>query len=187
VSTVRRVPGFTLVEVLIALTLLAGSLLVVAQLLSVAARAGDASRETTVATTLAAQKVEQLRSLARGMSPDGTSVDDVESDVAEWPNRPSGGAGLAVSPPGTLADNTPGYVDYLDEAGRWVGSGGSPPGRAVFARRWSIEPAAAALPGALVLRVAVWRRARPWAVSRGGGSGWLPVTQLDVARTRRAD
>jgi prepilin-type N-terminal cleavage/methylation domain-containing protein len=186
VSAVRR-SGFTLIELLVALTLLAGSLLVVAQLLAVAARAGDASRETTVATTAAAQKVEQLCALARGMAPDGTSVDDVESDVAEWPNRPSGGAGLAVSPPGALADNTPGYVDYLDDAGRWVGSGGSPPGRAVFARRWSVEPAALSSPATLVLRVAVWRRAPPWAPSRHGGAGWLPVTQLETARTRRAE
>jgi prepilin-type N-terminal cleavage/methylation domain-containing protein len=183
----RPAPGFTLVEVLVALTLLSGVLLVVAQLSVVAGRAGEASKETGMATTLAAQKIEQLRALAWGMAGDGAAVDDFESAVAEWPDRPSGGHGLGFSPPGTLDDNTPGYVDYLDAAGEWVGAGASPPGAAVFARRWSIEPAGPSAPSTLVLRVAVWRRAPAWAIARAGAVAWRPVVQLNSAKARRAE
>jgi hypothetical protein len=173
--------------VLLALALLTGSLLVVSQLMLVAARAGDASKATTVATTLAAQKLEQLRSLAWGTSSDGTPVEDRESDVAEWPDRPTGGSGLALSPPGTLNENTAGYVDFLDASGRWVGSGRSTPGPAVFARRWSIEPAGPSSPATLVLHVAVWRRAPAWSIARPGAPAWLPVVQLDAAKARRGE
>ena len=37
------------------------------------------------------------------------------------------GPGLSASPAGTLATNTPRYVDYLDDAGRWVGNDTTPP------------------------------------------------------------
>lgn len=183
----RHSPGFTLIEVLVALTLLSGSLLAVARLAGVAGRAAEASKETGVATTLAAQKIEQLRGLAWGMASDGTAVADLESNVAEWPERPSGGPGLEYSPPGTLAANTPGYVDYLDASGGWIGSGASPPGPAVFARRWSIEPAGPSAPATLVLRVAVWRRAPAWATTGSGGVVWRQVVQLDSAKARRAE
>jgi prepilin-type N-terminal cleavage/methylation domain-containing protein len=185
--TPRRASGFTLLEVLIALTLLTGSLLVVAQLMVVAVRAGEASKETSMATALAAQKIEQLRSLAWGMAPDGATADDVECDVAFWPDRPSGGPGLALSPPDSLSDNTPGYVDYLDSAGRWIGSGSSPPGPAAFVRRWSIEPAGPSSPATLVLRVVVWRRAPSWTAVGTGAPGWLPTLQLNGAKARRGE
>jgi prepilin-type N-terminal cleavage/methylation domain-containing protein len=179
--------GFTLIEVMMALTLLTASLLVVAQLMVVAARAGDVSRETTMATALAAQKIEQLRALAWGMAPDDAPSDDFECDVAFWPDRPSGGSGLALSPPGTLTDNITGYVDYLDATGAWVGAGTSPPGPAAFVRRWSIEVAGFSSPATLLLRVAVLRRAPPWAAARSGAPGWLPVIQVDAAKARRGE
>jgi prepilin-type N-terminal cleavage/methylation domain-containing protein len=181
----RQPPGFTLVEVLVALTLLAASLLVVAQLMVVAARAGDASREASLATALAAQKIDQLRTLAWGVEPDGTLRTDLESDVAYWPARPSGGAGLSLSPPGSLAADTAGYVDYLDANGRWVGAGVLPPGPAVFARRWAVEAAHPACPATLILRAAVWRRTPAWAVAFAGAPAWVPMLELASAKARR--
>jgi len=178
--------GFTLLEVLVALCLLAASLIVVAQLMVVAARASDASRDTAVATALAAQKIEQLRALSWGMAADGTNADDLESDVAAWPDRPAGGTGLALSPPGSLDGDTAGHADYLDAAGRWLGSGTSPPGTTVFVRRWAIEPSGPSSPDTLVLRVGVWRRAPAWA-ARDGTRAWLPVIRLDTAKTRRGE
>ncbi len=175
--------GFTLVEVMVALAILAGSLFVVAQLMVVASRAADASRETTTATALAAQKIEQLRALAWGMAPDGTGIEDLQSDVASWPGRPSGGPGLSLSSPGTLAENTAGYVDFLDADGRWIGSGESPPGAAAFLRRWSVTAADSCAPSGRVLRVAVWRRMP----SRAGGAAWTPVVQLEAVRVRRGE
>ena len=116
VSTARR-SGFTLLEVMVALALLTGALLAVAQLLVVAARAAVLSRDVTTATCLAGQKMEQLRGLAWGFDIDGGTSDDADSDVAGWPDAVTGGTGLSRSPPGSLGSNVAGFVDYLDEAG----------------------------------------------------------------------
>ena len=105
-----------------ALALLGGGLLLTAQLLVTAAGAGDRSKDTSVATALASQKLEQLRSLAWGITTDGADLSDLQSDVARWPVG-SGGTGLAPSPPGTLQNDTAGYVDYLDAGGRWLAAG----------------------------------------------------------------
>jgi prepilin-type N-terminal cleavage/methylation domain-containing protein len=179
--------GFTLLEVLMALALLTGVLLVVAHLLVIAARAADSSRDATVATGLAAQKLEQLRALARGVASGGTDVDDLQGDVAAWPGQPTGGTGLTPSPPGTLFVDTAGFVDYLDVTGQWVGSGGSPPAAAAFARRWSIDPANPAAPTCLVLRVGVWRRPRAWSLVLPAPATWQPLIQLETAKARRGE
>ena len=39
-----------------------------------------------------------------------------------------------------LAANVDGYSDFLDAAGRLLGSGPAPPTGSVFLRRWSITP-----------------------------------------------
>jgi hypothetical protein len=59
-----------------------------------------------------------------------------------------------VSPPDTLDRNVPGYVDFLDAAGRWVGSGATKPAAAVFVRRWNVA-AVGGDPDTLVLRAVV--------------------------------
>ncbi len=176
--------GFTLLEVLIALTLLTGSLLVAFQVMGVAAKATESARATTLGTTLASQKIEQLRALGWGMASDGTPAEDFDSDAARWPVGSTGGNGLAPSAPGTLATDTPGYVDYLDVRGQWIGAGGSPPGPAAFTRRWSVEPGGAAFPATLLLRVVVLRRG---AATRGGGANWVPIAELDAAKARRGE
>jgi prepilin-type N-terminal cleavage/methylation domain-containing protein len=180
----RSHAGFTLIEVLVSLALLTGSLLVLAQVMVAAARAADAARATTVATALAAQKIEQLRALAWGIDPDGSVSEDFECDVPRWPERPAGGSGLTPSPPEALDADTPGYVDYLDAQGRWAGEGSPPPGSAAFVRRWSIEAGEAAWPATLVLRVGIWKRSAP---TRHGAVGWTPVMRLDTAKSRRAE
>jgi type II secretory pathway pseudopilin PulG len=58
--TIRANSGSTLIEVLIATLVLVSGLLAMAQLFLLAAATNAAARETTVAATLAAQKVEQL-------------------------------------------------------------------------------------------------------------------------------
>ena len=60
-------------------------------------------------------------------------------------------------PPGadTLGANTPPYVDYLDDAGRWVGHDADPPESAVFIRRWAVSPLPADPERTLVLQVLV--------------------------------
>jgi prepilin-type N-terminal cleavage/methylation domain-containing protein len=164
---VRR-SGFTLLEVMVALLIFAGTFLVVAQLLAVATRAGDQSRSMSIAATLAAQKVEQLRALAWGYDVDGTPLDE-----------------LGPSPPGSLGADTAGFVDYLDDSGLQVGSDPPAPAPAAFARRWSVEAdGAVAPPAALTLRVAVFRR-RVLSAGAVGAPAWIEVTRIVTARARR--
>jgi len=60
--TCRGNEGATLIEVLVAMLVLVSGVLAIAQLFLVAAASNAAARDTTVAATLAAQKVEQLLS-----------------------------------------------------------------------------------------------------------------------------
>jgi prepilin-type N-terminal cleavage/methylation domain-containing protein len=82
-----RDAGFSLVEVLIATALLAASLAALADLFTISVKNNIAARHGTVATALAAQKIEQLR------------VD---------PN-------LAPSPSDALHVDAVRYVDFVDQ------------------------------------------------------------------------
>jgi prepilin-type N-terminal cleavage/methylation domain-containing protein len=161
--------GFTLLEVVVALLLLTGTFLAVAQLLVLAGRAADHSRTTSIAATLASQKLEQLREVAYGFDEGGA---------------PFGGP--ALSPAGSLTADTAGFVDYQDESGSHVAGGPPPPARAMFARRWSVQSAdGAASPDVLVLRVVVLRQRLASAGGAGGGRVWAEVTRVVSARARR--
>jgi prepilin-type N-terminal cleavage/methylation domain-containing protein len=134
--------GFTLIEVLVALSLLMVMLLGVVCLFSVAIDAGRVARDRTIGLVLAAGKMEQLRSLEWRFELDASGLPsprtDLVTDVSVDPMRP-GGTGLSESPSGTLDRDTPPYVDYFDRHGQWAGGGGSPPGSAAYVRRWSIH------------------------------------------------
>ena len=161
--------GFTLLEVMVALGLLVGGFFAIAQLLIVAARAAQLSRATTVAASVAAQKLEQLRSLAWGYAVDGAPVD-----------------GLMPSPPGALHADTAGFVDYLNNAGVAVGSGLSPPARAMFTRRWSVEEDDGTVPPlTMMLRVVVLRRVASSAGSSTGAASWIETIRIVGVRARR--
>jgi len=147
--------GFSLLETLIALAILASGLVGVASLSAVAARASQDARRVTVAVTLASQKMEQLRALALGYDVLGLPSTDTTSDPSSVPTRPAGGSGLLPSPGGTLASNTPGYVDYLDVEGRWVGTGSTMARGTAYVRRWSIGPLPSNPGDAVVFRVVV--------------------------------
>lgn len=82
--------GFTLVEVLVASTLLMMVWLATARIVAASAAANAGARGLTQATMLAVEKMEQLRALP---------IDD---------------PALARSPPGTLATNVEGYHDQPD-------------------------------------------------------------------------
>jgi hypothetical protein len=139
---------------------------------------------------LAAAKMDQLRSLAWTYDRPAAGVpavprSDRTSDLSH-PSHAAVGAGLAASPPGTLGANTPPYVDYLDDAGRWVGHDAEPPATAVYIRRWAVWPLPADPERTLVLQVLVTTvrddrsRAAEW-------SGRTGVEALLVSvRTRKA-
>jgi len=156
----RTDSGFSLVEVLVALGLIAGALVALAQLFAISTESNLASRTTTYAVALAEQKLEELRALTYGFDAGGMPVTDLQSDTSASPETPSGGTGLNPSPGTVLAQNTPGYVDYLDRAGSKLGGGSQPPGGAIYTRRWSIEPLPADPANTIVIQVLVTRRGR---------------------------
>jgi prepilin-type N-terminal cleavage/methylation domain-containing protein len=154
----RSSSGFTLVETLIALALLVVVSVGVAGLFAIALEAGRGARDRTVAVSLAAAKLEQLRSLEWRFELDAAGVltprTDLSSNSSLEPLA-GGGPGLGESPPGTLDDSTPSYADYLDGRGRWVGSGASPPPGAVYIRRWAVHRLPADPDGGVALQVLV--------------------------------
>jgi len=148
--------GFSLIEVLVAILLMGVMALGVAQLFAVSIRASSGARYQTSTTVLAAQKMEQLRALTWGFDEDaqGLPVSDTTSNLANDPITGNGN-GLNPSPVNSLDVNTPGYVDYLDARGQWVGTGGAPPAGSVFIRRWNIRPLPTNPNNTLVLQVLV--------------------------------
>jgi hypothetical protein len=117
-------------EALLAALLLSTVLAAIAQLIAVAGSTNLAARAQTVATIVAAQKLEQLRSLAADSGP------------------ASGGS---------LTANVAGFVDHLDATGAVVGTGEARSAGAVYTRRWSIV-AQSWSPGAWLIQVRVVQR-----------------------------
>ena len=149
--------GFSLAEVLISMGLLTMVSVGVAQLFAMGARANYVARGQTTTTALAEQKLEQLRSLTWGFDTygQGLPVSDTTTNLTADPPSATGGSGLNPSPVDSLADNTPGYVDYLDQHGAYVGTGTTPPAGAVYIRRWAIQPLPTNPNNTLVLQVLV--------------------------------
>jgi prepilin-type N-terminal cleavage/methylation domain-containing protein len=168
----RDARGFTLVEVVISAGLLATLAAGGAHLIGRAVRDADAARVRTVATVAALQKMEQLRALGWGVESDSDT--DLASDLPS-----AGGTGLGPSPPGTLDDDVPGYVDYLTGDGVWLS--GTSSASAVFARRWSVglHPHSA---NTLTLRVVVTRARGP--IRRTAGVPALVDVEQVTYRTR---
>ena len=152
--------GFTLVEVLVAMALLAVAAAGMAGLATVSRRAAADARSDDVAARAAASKLAALRGLAFAVDVDtGTTVTDSSTNLTIDPPS-AGGPGLSLSPTGTLTTSTGGYVDYVTSAGAYAGTGLTPPRTAAFVRRWSVSAAGAiGAAGAttLVLQVAVSR------------------------------
>jgi len=147
--------------VVVAMLIVTVAALGVAKLVTVAAQAAQVARSVTSCTTLAVQKMEQLKALMWGFAAEDVAappVGDTATDLSYDPPQ-SGGRGLAPSPGDALDRNTPGYVDFLDANGRWVGTGTTPPDAAVFVRRWSIEPLPSDPDDTLMLQVFVTRAA----------------------------
>ena len=104
--------GYSLLEVLIAVTIVAVGVAALAQLVGFAVHANLRARGTTVAAVLAQQKIEEL--------------------------LPTTGGDLQASPAGALVNT--GYADFADRTGRLLGGGVAPPAGSAYLRRWSIDP-----------------------------------------------
>jgi hypothetical protein len=165
--------GTTLVEVLAASLIMLTGVLAMAQLITLSTSNNLLSRNATVATVLAGQKLEQLRALAWGVDAFGALVSDRSTDTTTVPESPTGGTGLRPSPPGALQTNTPGYVDHVSADGRIVGRGAQAPSTAVYTRRWSIEPVESDPDGPLAIQVLV-SATRDRGSANQGNVGRLP-------------
>ena len=148
--------GFSLIEVVVAMGILTVVSLGVAQLFAASTRVNVMARSQTSTTMLAEQKMEQIRSLTWGFDTNGEGlpVSDTASDLTVSPATQNG-SGLNPSPTDSLERNTTGFVDFVDAGGEWVGTGSTPPGTAVYVRRWSIQPLPTNPNNTLVIQVLV--------------------------------
>ena len=172
--------GFTLVEVLVAMGVLSAAALGTAQVVAVATRAMHFARVQQATASAASTRLDQLRALDFAFGPDGLRITDVVTDLSVDPPA-SGGGGLTPGGPATLQANTPGFVDYLDASGRWVGAGAEPPSSAVFVRRWAVESTGSL--DLLILQVVV-RPVSEGAAGAGAGPGTARLATA-IARVQR--
>ena len=132
--------GFTLLETVVATGILVTALAGLAQLLTLSLRSTQAAGVDGAALMVAQDKLEQLRALAFTYGPVGEPVTD---------------AGLAISPDLSLAEDTPGFVDFVDDEGRVMGADSEVRG-ALFTRRWRVVPIDHLLPEAFAIEVCVF-------------------------------
>jgi prepilin-type N-terminal cleavage/methylation domain-containing protein len=123
-----RDEGFSLLEVLVAVLLAATVAAGTLDLFSVSLAAIRDAREESSATSLALQKLEQLRGAA---------------------------SAPAMSADNALDVDTPGFVDRVDASGQPASASGPPARSTVYVRRWSVRPLPSDPARGLVLRVFV--------------------------------
>jgi type II secretory pathway pseudopilin PulG len=170
--------GFSLAETLIATGLLATAIVSSAQMFALATRSNLAAQRTSFTTTLAEEKIEQLRGLAWGFDEIGLPINDYTSNTAVDPAEPDGGTGLSQSPDNALSANVDGYVDYLDRFGKSLGGGTNVPADTVYIRRWSVEPLPTNPNNTLILQVLVFN----YGDRAGDGNGAVLDRVRDEAR-----
>jgi prepilin-type N-terminal cleavage/methylation domain-containing protein len=121
--------GFSLLEVLVATTIVTVGVSALAQLTVLGAHTNLRARHATTAAVLAQDKMEELLAAEAGT--------------------------LAPSPPDALGHDVDGFADFIDAAGHTMGgSPAAPPGSA-YLRRWSIDSLPESRNGAWVLQVFV--------------------------------
>src|SRR5512135_2804136 len=111
---------------------MATELVALAQMFVISVKNNQNARTGSYATTLAEQKMEQLRGLTYGFDTIGLPITDTTTDTTTPIETPNGGTGLTPSPSGALNHNTNGYVDYIDQFGGIIGGGEAVPINAVY-------------------------------------------------------
>jgi hypothetical protein len=132
--------GATLVEVLVAASLLITMAAGMASLILLAHRAGEQVEHLLQATALAATRVQVLRAVPWRYEIDGSA-----------PEAP----GLDYSPADALDRNAAGYWDAADERGQPLSD--SAAAGATFVRRWAIRPVPSGSTQARAIEVCVFR------------------------------
>ena len=178
--------GFSLLEVMVATGLLATALVSLAQLFVISTKSNIGSHNTTYAAVLAEQKLEELRALAWGYDTQGLPLSDTTTNTSVSPETPTGGTGLSPSPSSSLGSNTPGFVDYIDAFGNKLGTGGTPPNKAIYTRRWSITPLPTNPNNTLVLQVLVTRNNNRGTADEGAVKRLPEEARMITVKTRKA-
>ena len=178
--------GFSLVEVMVATGLLATALISLAQLFVISTRSNIGSHNTTYASVLAEQKLEELRALAWGYDTQGLPLSDITTDTSVFPETPTGGTGLSPSAASSLQANTTGYVDYVDSWGNKLGTGATPPAQAIYTRRWSITPLPTNPNNTLVIQVLVTRNRNRGSADEGAVMRLPEEARMVTVKTRKA-
>jgi hypothetical protein len=152
--------GATLIEVVVAASLLVTLATGTASLILLGHRLGARAEQAMAATTLAAARLEALRAIPweYAIGGDGPEV-----------------AALAYAPSDALDRNTPGLWQATDEAGRPAGMAGS--SGAAFVVRWAVWPLTAGPPDARAIEVCVFA----WP----GAERTPPLACLASARARQ--
>ncbi len=167
--------------------LLAAAIVALAQMFVISVKNNQAARTGSYATTLAEQKMEQLRGLAYGYDTIGLPLTDTSTDTTQATETPNGGTGLTPSPDGTMVSNTNGYVDYIDQFGNILGGGQSPLPNTVYIRRWSITPLPTNPNNTIVIQVMVTReRNRGLADQTGSTDRLRDEARIMSIKTRKA-
>jgi prepilin-type N-terminal cleavage/methylation domain-containing protein len=184
--------GFSLIEVMVAMTLMAVALVTLAQLFAISTRTNRGARSSTYSAILAEQKMEQLRALTWGYDLLNLPLTDMSTNPAAFEATgvcaavTTGAAvGLTPSPGNTLAANTDGYVDYVDADGCGLGGGGTAPAGTAYIRRWSIEPLPTNPNNTIVLQVLVTRRFDRGSADDGNVQRLPEETRLISVKTRK--
>jgi|ERR1051325_3763532 type II secretory pathway pseudopilin PulG len=181
--------GFSLVETMVAVTLMAGAIATLAQLFALSTRTNVSSRFTTYTAVLAEQKLEELRALSWGFDTQGLPVSDTSTDTTVSPETGIGGTGLKPSPSSALQEDTPGYVDYIDAYGVKVqpgAAGNQGSSSVVYTRRWSITPLPTNPNNTLVIQVLVTRNKDRGQADEGNVPRLAEEARMIAVRTRKA-
>lgn len=176
--------GFSLIEVVAAIGLLTTAVVTLGQLFAVATRTNLAARNSSYTTVLAEQKIEELRALAWGYDSEGLPTSDITSNTAT--DAAEGGTGLSPSPAAALQENTDGFVDYVDQFGRKIGGGTTPPDGAVYTRRWSISPLPTNPNNTLIIQVLVTPMQDRGVANEGTVARLPEEARLVTVKTRKA-
>jgi prepilin-type N-terminal cleavage/methylation domain-containing protein len=156
-----RADGFTLIEVLVATTLVCTAVAGLSQLGLLAMAQSLSVQRQTAALWLAQSKLEELRARSWAFDSSGLALSD---------------PALSLSPPGALTSDTPGFVDYFDRFGDVV-----PRPVSTYQRRWAITLVDPVDPDTLRLQSCVLSRAP---ASAGRSIADACVTTIRTRRLR---
>ena len=172
---------------MVATGIMATALVGLAQMFAISVKNNQNARTGSYAVTLAEQKMEQLRGLTYGFDTIGLPQTDTTTDTTAAVETPDGGTGLTPSPAGALNANTSGYVDYIDQFGKSLGGGTTPPPAAIYIRRWAIVPLPANPSSTIVIQVMVTRERHRGAADQPGSTDRLKDEARVVSmKTRKA-